>query len=550
RMGQAVSQLVDPPAVAQRLLQATTELLGVARGAVYLRQGEPASYKLAGYVGTLPTQTEMSGNEPLIETLHGQGSVAMWPSSSFAPNPAQQQLKNLGVELAHGLSHEGRLLAVLVLGPKDRAPFQTEDLNLLAAFAQITSLGLENSLGHQTIEALNRDLQDKVEKISEQQRRIIALQTQLRQRSVVRRPLAGVRSPELAVANGNGKADLGLPAENGRKTLDPGLTPAGVVGGSPHLRQVLQLVRKVAANDKTVVLIRGESGTGKGLLAQAVHDSSPRAGKPFVKVHCAALSPTLLESELFGHVKGAFTGAHRDKIGRFELAHGGTLFLDEIGDISLDVQTKLLRVLQERTIERVGSSESVAVDVRILTATHQDLEELIRQGRFREDLYYRLNVFPILMPPLRDRWEDIPELAQHFLKQTAERCKKPITQIDDDALAILKAYHWPGNIRQLENVMERAVVVAETSTLTASDLPDDVARAVEADGVGLENGNGDRYAEASNGLRRDKSERERREREQLTRALQTTGGNKAEAARALGLARSTLVSKLKKLGLG
>src|SRR5207302_7716805 len=165
----------------------------------------------------------------------------------------------------------------------------------------------------------------------------------------------------------------------------------------------------------------------------------------FVKVHCAALSPSLLESELFGHVKGAFTGAHRDKVGRFELAHGGTLFLDEIGDISLEVQTKLLRVLQEKTFERVGSSEPVQVDVRIITATHQNLEELIRQGRFREDLFYRLNVFPIEVPPLRDRSEDIPELAQHFLRQFGYREANPVTTIDDDALVALKAYHWPGN---------------------------------------------------------------------------------------------------------
>ena len=220
-------------------------------------------------------------------------------------------------------------------------------------------------------------------------------------------------------------------------------------------------------------------------MAQAVHDTSPRAGKSFVKVHCAALSPTLLESELFGHVKGAFTGAHRDKVGRFELANGGTLLLDEIGDITLEVQTKLLRVLQERTIERVGSSESVTVDVRIVASTHRDLEELMRQGRFREDLYYRLNVFPVFVPPLRERWEDLPELAQHFLKQAADHCKKPVTQIDDDALAILKAYHWPGNIRQLENVIERGVVIAEGSSLTTRELPEDLLRSIEIQSMPL-----------------------------------------------------------------
>jgi transcriptional regulator with GAF, ATPase, and Fis domain len=238
-------------------------------------------------------------------------------------------------------------------------------------------------------------------------------------------------------------------------------------------------------------------------------------------------------------------------VGRFELANGGTLFLDEIGDISLDVQTKLLRVLQERTFERVGSSEPLSVDVRILAATHQDLEELIRQGRFREDLYYRLNVFPVFVPPLRDRWEDITELAMHFLKQAADRCKKPISQIDDDTLATLKAFHWPGNIRQLENVMERAVVVAEGTTVTTADLPEDVVRSVELASLSLgENGEDSLSVEPLTGIRRERGERNRREREQLMRALQSTGGNKAEAARALGMARSTLVSRLKKLGLG
>jgi transcriptional regulator with GAF, ATPase, and Fis domain len=548
RMGQAVGRLVDPPTVAQQLLQATTELLGVMRGAVYLRQKEPPHYKLVGYVGSPPVQTELALEQPLIETLQRQGSVAIWPGAGITPTAAQRQLQLMGVELAHALAHEGRLLGILILGPKDRSPFLADDLNVLAAFGQVTVLALENSLGHQTIEQLNRDLQAKVEKISEQQRRIMALQTQLRRR-------AGTDGRWLPGIKVKSESPSSTHTDNGAAAGISGSSPVphavGIVGTSPHLRHVLHLIRKVAANDKTVVLIRGESGTGKELLAQAVHDSSPRGGKAFVKVHCAALSATLLESELFGHVKGAYTGAHRDKVGRFELANGGTLFLDEIGDVSLEVQTKLLRVLQERTFERVGSSEPLTVDVRILAATHQDLEELIRQGRFREDLYYRLNVFPIFVPPLRERWEDIAELAMHFLKQSAQRCNKPISQIDDDALAILKAYHWPGNIRQLENVMERAVVVAEGVTLTAGDLSEDVVRSVELESMSLaDSGDGDSPGEPVNGVRRDRSERYRREREQLIRALQVTGGNKAEAARALGMARSTLVSRLKKLGLG
>jgi transcriptional regulator with GAF, ATPase, and Fis domain len=555
RMGEAVGQLVDPPTVARRLLQTSSELLGVTRGGVYLHQAEPAGFRLAGALGPAPMPQELAADNPLLATLAQQSFVTIWPGPGFAPSPAQRQLQALGGEIAHAVAHENRILAVLVLGPKDRAPFLPDDLNLLSAFAQVSVLALENALGHQTIDQLNRDLQTKVDKISEQQRRIFALQSQLRQRGF-RGQGAGGSRPEAEgsrqKAEGSRQA---VGTESNGAVAGGGEAAAlvrGLVGSSRQLRQVLQLVRKVAANDKTVVLIRGESGTGKELLAQAVHESSPRAGKAFVKVHCAALSPTLLESELFGHVKGAFTGAHRDKVGRFELANGGTLFLDEIGDIAPEVQTKLLRVLQERTFERVGSSEPLAVDVRILAATHQDLEELIRQGRFREDLYYRLNVFPIFVPPLRERWEDLPELALHFLKQAAERCRKPVPQIDDDALSVLKAYPWPGNVRQLENVMERAVVIAEGPTLTVRELPEDIVRAVDPEGLppGEPGADGALDPAIANGLWRERGDRQRHERELLLRALETAAGNKAEAARALGLARSTLVSKLKKYGIG
>ncbi len=239
--------------------------------------------------------------------------------------------------MAQPLTHEGKLLAVLVLGPKD-SPYRTEDWNVLAALAQLTVPALANAAGHRTIEQLNRELQAKVDQIAEQQRRILALQSQLRQG-----------------ADGNGRRSEPIEAP---KTPAPP-APGGIVGSGPVVRGLLALVRKVSATD-AAVLIRGESGTGKELLARAVHETSSRAARPFVKVHCAALSAGLLESELFGHVKGAFTGAHRDKVGRFELADSGTLFLDEIGDISLEVQTKLLRVLQERTFERVGSSSRSA----------------------------------------------------------------------------------------------------------------------------------------------------------------------------------------------
>jgi transcriptional regulator with GAF, ATPase, and Fis domain len=398
---------------------------------------------------------------------------------------------------------------------------------LLASFAQITVLALESAAGHRTIDQLNRELQAKVDKIAEQQRRILALQTQLHRQNL----------PEPINEQENA-------APAAAAASPPALLPGGIVGSSPVIRQLHGLVRKVAATD-AVVLIRGESGTGKELLARAVHETSGRAGKPYVKVHCAALSANLLESELFGHVKGAYTGAHRDKVGRFELANGGTLFLDEIGDITLEVQTKLLRVLQEKTIERVGSSDPLQVDVRIIAATHQHLEGLIRQGKFREDLFYRLNVFPILVPPLRARAEDIPELVLHFVRQSAQRCRKEVQTIDDEALAALKDFAWPGNIRQLENAIERAVVIAEGPVLTVQELG---AEFLEAEPLSFNQAADDFLAPLAIGSNL-KTERERFERDQLMRALNTAAGNKAEAARVLGIARSTLVSRLKKLGL-
>ena len=531
QMSQAVSQLVDPPALAQRLLNAVSDTVGIARGAIYLKQEQPAGFRLAAHVGEAPTLAELPVDAPLIEAM-GNGLGMECPAQAEGPGTAaQRQIRDLGGEVAQPLLSDGELLAVLVLGPKE-TPYRAEDWSLLSAFGQITVVALASAAKHRTIETLNQDLQAKVDKIAEQQRRILTLQTQLHRQAVVEKPVRA--------AEPSSKPDLDVPAP-------PNV--AGIIGSSPVVRQLLSVVRKVAATD-AVVLLRGESGTGKELLARAVHETSPRAAKPYVKVHCAALAANLLESELFGHVKGAFTGAHKDKVGRFELANGGTLFLDEIGDISLEVQTKLLRVLQEKTIERVGSSEPLNVDVRIIAATHQNLEELMRQGRFREDLFYRLNVFPIHVPALRERREDIPELAIFFIKQSCERCKKSVAQIDDDSLALLKACDWPGNIRQLENMIERAVVITESDTLTLNDMPPELFQQSGEEGKRYEMPQApvrpNDEALAGPNLR---TERDRFEREQLVRALAAALGNKAEAARNLGIARTTLVSRMKKLGI-
>jgi transcriptional regulator with GAF, ATPase, and Fis domain len=558
RMSEAIEQLVDPRTLARRLLHTAADLLGTPSGAVYLRQGSAPLYVQADALGEPPTLTELSSGCPLVEALRDGGTLSARMSGPV--DAARRQLTFLRGEVAHALWHEGQLLGLLILGPKYAGIYNPEDFHLLSAFAQLTVLALVSAEGRRSIETLNRELQGKVEKIAEQQRRILALQSQLGARAVERKSQDAETVNAEHAEGDNGKAlVLSETGANGEEeyvvTPVPRRPPAdGFVGSGRHVRQLLELVRKVAASE-SAVLLRGESGTGKELLARALHENSPRAGKAFVKVHCAALSPSLLESELFGHVKGAFTYAIRDRVGRFEAADAGTLFLDEIGDVSPDVQVKLLRVLQEKTFERVGSSEPVKVDVRIIAATHQDLERLIREGRFRDDLFYRLNVLPIVVPPLRERAEDIVELALHFLRMHASRTGKPVTGIDDDAVVLLKSYTWPGNIRQLENVIERAVVIADGPAVTPAELspellaaPDDLP---DGNGKGGERGYHPEvlsgvFSGADSDLR---SERGRSEREHLVRALAAAGGNKAEAARALGIARSTLLSRLKRYGL-
>lgn len=242
-----------------------------------------------------------------------------------------------------------------------------------------------------------------------------------------------------------------------------------LIGCSPAMKEVFRELVQVGQS-KATVLLRGESGTGKGLIAKLIHENSPRAGKPFIKVNCAALSETLLESELFGHEKGSFTGAIQGRKGRFELADGGTLFLDEIGDLPLPVQVKLLRILQEMEFERVGGVDTLSVDIRTIAATHRELENAILEGTFRQDLYYRLNVIPIRLPPLRERREDIPLLMSHFLEKFSKENNKKIS-LSKELIQLLVRYDWPGNVRELENCMERLVVLAEEESVNLKNIP-------------------------------------------------------------------------------
>ena len=304
-----------------------------------------------------------------------------------------------------------------------------------------------------------------------------------------------------------------------------------IVAEAPEMRAALRLATQVAATDATV-LILGESGTGKELIARAIHEGSARRGGPFVKVDCTALPEGLLESELFGHEKGAFTDAAAEKPGRFELAHGGTLFLDEVGELPQSLQAKLLRVLQERAFERVGGTRTISVDVRILAATNRDLAKALKGGQFREDLYYRLNVVPILVPPLRRRPEDILPLAAHFLQRFGARYGKVVPGLSPEAAALLRRYSWPGNVRELEHAIERAVILWERGVIRPEELAVDL------------------MAVASDGLPdQELMTLEELEREYIRRVLRRVRGHKSRAARILGINRKTLLEKRKRYGL-
>ncbi len=314
-----------------------------------------------------------------------------------------------------------------------------------------------------------------------------------------------------------------------------------IIGVSGKMQEVFRKIIKVASTDATV-LIRGESGTGKELIARAIHYQSARKDKPLVEINCASIPETLLESELFGHEKGAFTGAYKSKKGKFEVANQGTLFLDEIGELPHGVQAKLLRVLQERSFTRVGGIENIEVDVRLIAATNSDLEKAMRDGRFREDLYYRLNVIPIFIPPLRDRPEDIGPLIDHFVKKYSEKNSRKVESISPEARDLLLVYHWQGNVRELENAIENAVVMAESPIIEVSDLPgylqSDSQRNASAPAFFNDN--------------KDLSYRERLdqcEREILRQALAESKGNKTQAAKKLGFSLRTLRNKVQKYNL-
>ncbi|QDT32639.1 sigma-54-dependent Fis family transcriptional regulator [Thalassoglobus polymorphus] len=518
RMNRVVSDVLEPEAVSASLLDSCREVLQVDEAALYLRRKDLSEYRMLMSSGhtNFPIQFTMSSEA--TESLTEHRVLQRVPQGT---SPSQQLIRTLKAEVIHGLEIQEQLGGILVLGAKpNHASYSAEDVAFVIAMARITAIALHCATVQQDVSRLNQDLQLKSEKILDQERMLSSLHNELAALSETPVP----------------------------RTQEEPFVRSGILGKSLAMQQVLETVRKVASSSSSV-LIRGESGTGKELLAKAVHENSARRTGPMVSVHCAALSSTLLESELFGHVKGAFTDAREDKIGRFQMANGGTLFLDEIGDISLEVQVKLLRVLQERTFEPVGSDQTVAVDVRLVAATHQNLEQLIAEGKFREDLFYRLNVISMTLPPLRERKDDIFDLALKFLKTSSEKANKQVFRIQDDAFNILQNYNWPGNIRELQNVIERAVVLADGNAVRLEDIPEELIHPQQivprSQAPQAANSPGSAQVSVARKTVLTKEDEEQR----LRSALESCSGNKAEAARLLGMPRSTFFSKLKKFGI-
>ncbi|MEZ6129433.1 MAG: sigma 54-interacting transcriptional regulator [Planctomycetaceae bacterium] len=533
QLNQASGYLTDPAALAEITLSTCGDVMDASTAAMFVREGS-GTLRLIG-----ADKTSKAPDTLPADVLHEAKTSEMVVRrsalrSAVSESAVQKLLQNLSAELVCFLRGDQGVDGLIVLGKRTNGvAYSPEDVAFLQAIGQMTVLALHSSRANQNLAQLNSELKVKVDRIAEQQRQLSLLRAEL---------------TSLQEAAGEGHVD----------SPETGLDRGEIRGKSPAILSVLETVRKAAASTATI-LIRGESGTGKELLARVVHRNSDRADKPLVGVNCAALAPSLLESELFGHVRGAFTGASSDKEGRFQAASGGTLFLDEIGDISLEIQVKLLRVLQERCFEPVGSNRTLQADVRLIAATNRDLEAMISKGEFREDLYYRLNVVSITLPPLRERREDLIELVFFFLNRAVRKTDKRIRQIDPEALAVIEQHRWPGNIRELENVIERAVVLADGDTITLKDLPTELCRAVTpviADSSDSPVQNWETYDD----LKTPPSVRDGSagtgstkngliEKQQMLAALKSANGNKARAARNLKMPRSTFYSKLKKHGL-
>jgi transcriptional regulator with GAF, ATPase, and Fis domain len=446
-----------------------------------------------------------------METRKGLTRYMVSTKASFG-NDRNRYLKpfeETKMEILLPLIYKNTLLGMVGFGEKRSGDlYASEDVALLTTLAHQIAMAMQNARAHQQSKQLNVELGVRIREIENQQEEILALQQRLLNENIYLREEIGQQ-----------------------------FDFTEIIGSSKPIKEVLTMVEKIAPTLSTV-FVRGETGTGKELISRAIHFNSPRKDAPLIKINCAVIPANLLESELFGHEKGAFTGAERTKSGKFELADRGTIFLDEIGDLAPNLQVKLMRVLQEKEFERVGGTRTIKVDVRIIAATNRDIEKAISCGAFREDLFYRLNVISIPLPPLRERKEDIRELTIHFLNKFSRNLGKSVKEIEPKAMEILKAYHWPGNIRELANVLERAVVLGEGGALAVNDLPHNLAPSQSS-----------RLVPASGTEAALPQEMGQIEKQRIIEALEKAKGNKSEAARMLGLKRGTFYGKLRKFDI-
>jgi transcriptional regulator with GAF, ATPase, and Fis domain len=478
----SLSRLED---LEKRLLESAFDSIPAQRGAILLRDGSSEDFAAAVYCVRKAGESHAAQSkafrlprriiQPVLDerTALCISDVLNEPDGVPSESIVQAHINSL---MAVPLIVGDAIIGVIYLDASDAAVrFSEDDLQLLTGIAEVSAAPLENALKLEQLEHENRRLMEE---------------------------LAG------------GQA---------------------LVGGSEGMRRVHKFILKVARSDSTV-LLSGSSGTGKELVARAIHRNSSRSGKPFVAINCAAVTETLLESEFFGHEKGSFTGATAQKKGKLEEADGGTVFLDEIGELALSLQAKMLRVLQERELERVGGTRSIRINIRVIAATNRDLEEEIRRGTFRQDLFYRLNVVALKMPDLKERRPDIPLLAHHFLQKHAKNCARRIVGLSEEALACLANYDWPGNVRELENAIERAIVLGSTDRILPEDLPDTI---VESGGPAVEGAPEAKFHETIRDFKK----------QLVTKALEQASGSYVEAAKLLGLHPNNLHRLVKTLNL-
>ena len=497
-----ISRSLELEKVLADTLRTVLDLMDLKAGWIFLREGETDKLILTSHLGLSPEFVREETERPLGNCICSH--VMRRKKALIAENILKCPRLSRSVVEEQGLAchasvpliSKDRVVGVMNVASENFRPFSDEDLGLLTGIGHQVGVAIENA-------RLFEDTRKKSSELKEAYERLKSLYEELKRERKKTKTL--------------------------KKALEERFGLENIVGKNHKMQAIYDLIEDISQSDSTV-LIQGESGTGKELIARAIHVLSPRKERPFVVANCSAYAQTLLESELFGHEKGAFTGAIRRKKGRFELADGGSIFLDEIGEIPPTTQLVLLRVLQEKKFERVGGEDTIKVDVRVIAATNRNLAQDMMSGRFREDLYYRLNVIPVMVPPLRERKDDIPLLVKHFLEVYSTANSKAIRGFSEDVMQIFLDYDWPGNVRELQNVVEHAVILAKGEMITQIDLPHSLKETFPRT-----------YADISSLKDTEKN--------LILKVLKETDGNKYQAAKRLGITRSTLYGKLRKHGI-